>query len=84
MSVAYINTAPTSLHVKMLDCRHLMCEGVKNIYINICISLDISIKELAALLQDIIGFKGKLVLNTDNLDRTIIKLTDPSKLDAFG
>ncbi len=57
---------------------------VKNTHINIGTGIDISIKELAALIKEIIGFKGKLVFNTDKPDGTMVKLTDPSKLHSLG
>lgn len=57
---------------------------VKNTHINIGTGVDISIKELATLIQEIIGFKGKLVFNTEKPDGTMVKLTDPSKLHSLG
>jgi GDP-L-fucose synthase len=55
-----------------------------NTHINIGTGVDISIKELAQLIQKIIGFKGELTFNTDKPDGTMIKLTDPSKLHNLG
>ena len=46
--------------------------------------IDISIKELAELIQRIIGFKGTLNFNVDKPDGTMVKLTDPSKLHSLG
>lgn len=57
---------------------------VRNTHINIGTGVDISIKELAQLIQEIIGFKGKLKFNTDKPDGTMVKLTDPSKLHNLG
>lgn len=57
---------------------------VRNTHINIGTGEDISIKELAELIVKIIGFKGKLIFNTDKPDGTMIKLTDPSKLHSLG
>jgi GDP-L-fucose synthase len=51
---------------------------------NIGTGVDISIKELAQLIQEIIGFKGELKFNTDKPDGTMVKLTDPSKLHSLG
>ena len=45
---------------------------------------DISIKELAYLIKDIVGFKGKLYFNSNKPDGTMKKLTNPSKLHALG
>ena len=57
---------------------------IKNTHINIGTGTDISIKELAELIQNIIGFKGNLTFNTDKPDGTMVKLTDPSKLHSLG
>lgn len=57
---------------------------IKNTHINIGTGIDISIKELAELIKDIIGFNGELYFNTDKPDGTMVKLTDPSKLHSLG
>ncbi|MCT7522587.1 GDP-L-fucose synthase [Aliarcobacter cryaerophilus] len=57
---------------------------IRNTHINIGTGEDISIKELAFLIKDIIGFKGELYFNTQKPDGTIVKLTNPSKLNNFG
>lgn len=57
---------------------------VRNTHINIGTGEDISIKELAELIQQIVGYKGNLVYNTSRPDGTMVKLTDPSKLHALG
>ncbi len=57
---------------------------VRNTHINIGTGEDISIKELAEMIKEIVGFKGKLVYNSDKPDGTMRKLTDVSKLNALG
>jgi len=57
---------------------------IRNTHVNIGTGIDISIKELANLIKDIIGFEGELYFNTDKPDGTMVKLTDPSKLHALG
>ncbi len=57
---------------------------VRNTHINIGTGEDVSIKELALLIQRIVGFQGELVFNTAKPDGTMRKLTDPSKLHALG
>ena len=57
---------------------------IVNTHINIGTGVDISIKELAQLIQGIIGFKGELTFNTEKPDGTMVKLTDPSKLHSLG
>lgn len=59
-------------------------KDVRNTHINIGTGVDISIKELAELIQKIVGFKGKLYFNKSKPDGTMIKLTDPSKLYDLG
>ena len=57
---------------------------VVNTHINIGTGIDISIKELALLIQEIVGFKGEFTFNIDKPDGTMVKLTDPSKLHSLG
>lgn len=57
---------------------------IQNTHINIGTGKDISIKELAFLIKDIIGFKGELVFNSNKPDGTMVKLTDPNKLHSLG
>lgn len=57
---------------------------IRNTHINIGTGVDISIKELAVLIKDIIGFKGALVFNTEKPDGTLKKVTDVSKLHRLG
>jgi GDP-L-fucose synthase len=57
---------------------------VVNTHINIGTGIDISIKKLALLIKDIIGFSGELCFNTEKPDGTMVKLTDPLKLHSLG
>jgi GDP-L-fucose synthase len=57
---------------------------VRNTHINIGTGKDVSIKELAETIQKEIGFKGRLLFNTDKPDGTMRKLTDVSKLNNLG
>ena len=57
---------------------------IRNTHINIGTGKDISIKELAELIKEIVGFKGNLTFNTEKPDGTMVKLTDPSKLHSLG
>lgn len=59
-------------------------KDIKNTHINIGTGKDISIKELATLIKDIVGFKGELYFNIEKPDGTMVKLTDPSKLNSLG
>jgi len=57
---------------------------VRNTHINIGTGEDISISDLAKMIKEIIGFKGKLVYNTTKPDGTMKKLTYVSKLNNLG
>jgi GDP-L-fucose synthase len=57
---------------------------IRNVHLNIGTGKDTSIKALAELIKETIGFKGKLNFNTSKPDGTLRKLTDPSKLHKLG
>ena len=52
--------------------------------INVGCGSDVSIAELAALVGEVVGFKGKLAFDTTKPDGTPRKLLDVSKLSALG
>jgi GDP-L-fucose synthase len=58
--------------------------NIKNTHINIGTGKDISIKSLAYLIKDIVGYNGDFVFNTEKPDGTLKKLTDCSKLNNLG
>lgn len=53
-------------------------------WLNIGTGKEISIKGLAELIKEKLGFEGKLVFNADKPDGTPRKLTDPSRLHSIG
>ena len=57
---------------------------IKNTHINIGTGKDISIRDLAYLIKDVVGYKGDFIFNTDKPDGTLRKLTDCSKLNNLG
>ena len=57
---------------------------IRNTHINIGTGEDISIKELAEVIKNEVGYDGDLVFNTSKPDGTLRKLTDVSKLHALG
>jgi GDP-L-fucose synthase len=57
---------------------------IRNTHINIGTGTDISIKELAEMIKNIIGFKGQFHYNMTKPDGTMKKLTDVSKLHKLG
>lgn len=58
--------------------------AIRNTHINIGTGEDVSIKELAETIRQIVGFEGTLYFNTDKPDGTMKKLTDVSKLHGLG
>ncbi len=58
----------------------------KNIpdYVNIGTGEDISIKELAFMIKDILGYQGEITFNTDQPDGTLKKLLDVSLIHSLG
>ncbi|MBK5196261.1 MAG: GDP-L-fucose synthase, partial [Proteiniphilum sp.] len=59
-------------------------EEVRNCHINIGTGREISIRDLAFLIGETIGFNGEIVFDPSKPDGTMRKLTDPSKLNALG
>lgn len=59
-------------------------QEVRNTHINIGSGKEISIKDLAFLIKEKIGFNGSLHFNTSKPDGTKRKLTDVSKLHSLG
>lgn len=70
-------------HVDFADVRP---EGkeVRNTHINIGTGEELSIKEVATLIREKIGYEGALVFDSSKPDGTLRKLTDVSKLHALG
>ncbi|CAC9472346.1 GDP-L-fucose synthetase (EC 1.1.1.271) [uncultured Gammaproteobacteria bacterium] len=59
-------------------------QEARNTHINIGTGEDISIKDLAYLIKDIVEFKGELIFNTSKPDGTMVKLTNLDKLHNLG
>lgn len=57
---------------------------LKPCLINIGMGKDITIKELAELVKEIVGFKGQIVFDTDKPDGTPQKLLDISRMNKLG
>ncbi len=57
---------------------------IRNTHINIGTGEDVSIKELANLIKEIVGFNGELYFNTEKPDGTLRKVTDVSRLNNLG
>ena len=65
-------------------CVYLMQNYEGNGFVNIGTGKEISIKDLAFLIKEIVGFNGKIVFDTSKPDGTARKLTDITKLSQLG
>jgi GDP-L-fucose synthase len=74
------------LHVDDLAeaCVYLMKNYNEKSFVNIGSGVDLSIKELALMIKDIVGFKGELIFDTTKPDGTPRKLMDVNKLKSLG
>ena len=65
-------------------CIHLMETYKGNDFFNIGTGKEITIKGLAELIKEVVGFEGKLVFDTTKPDGTPRKLLDVSRLEGAG
>src|SRR5690554_2950374 len=74
------------LHVDDLAeaCVFLMDNYNEKQFVNVGTGEDISIKDLALLIKEIVGFEGKLTSDTSKPDGTPRKLMDVSRIHALG
>ena len=65
-------------------CVFLMTTYNKSEIVNIGMGEDISIKELAFIIKEIVGYEGEIIFDTTKPDGTPRKLLDISKLLSLG
>src|SRR4029079_16518011 len=65
-------------------CLFLMQNYEDEQFINVGSGAEISIKALAELIQDVVGFKGEIIWDKSKPDGTPRKLMDSSRLFALG
>ena len=65
-------------------CMYLMENYNEAELVNVGTGVDVTIKELAETVREIVGFEGELVWDTSKPDGTPRKLMDVSKLHAAG
>ncbi|MCF2445050.1 GDP-L-fucose synthase [Dyadobacter sp. CY345] len=65
-------------------CYFLMQNYSEPGFLNVGVGSDVTIKELAELIQKTVGYEGEVHWNTDKPDGTPRKLMDVSKLHALG
>ena len=75
--------ADASVHVmENLDAGELYSSGVS--HLNIGSGTDLTIKELATTIADIVGYKGNISFDSSKPDGTMVKLLDVTRLEALG
>lgn len=57
---------------------------IRNCHINIGTGKEVTIKELAYLIKDSVGYKGDIIFDSTKPDGTMRKLTNPAKLHSLG
>lgn len=69
-----------------VDFADLICDGsvAQHTHINVGYGSDISIKELALLVKDIVQYDGEITFDASKPDGTFQKLMDSSRLNALG
>lgn len=74
------------LHVDDLAdaCYFLLLNYNDELFVNIGTGEDLTIKALAEMIKDIVGYEGELKWNTDKPDGTPRKLMDVGKLHKLG
>ncbi len=74
------------LHVDDLAdaCFHLLQHYDEEMFVNIGTGEDLTIKELAELIQEVVGYTGVIKWNTEKPDGTPRKLMDVSRLHNMG
>ncbi len=65
-------------------CIFLMKEYNDKLFINIGTGEEVTIKDLALLVKDVIGFKGEIIFDASKPDGTPRKLMDSSRLHSLG
>jgi GDP-L-fucose synthase len=65
-------------------CVHLMRQGYDGPLVNIGTGTDVTIRELAETVMEVVGFRGRIVFDATKPDGTPRKLLDVSRLASLG
>ena len=65
-------------------CVYLLENGISESLYNIGSGIDVTIRELAETVMEVVGFKGKLVFDASKPDGTPRKLLDVSRMAKLG
>lgn len=77
--------AAASIHVLGLTTEHYQSNTAPMLsHLNVGTGIDVTIKELAETIQEVVGFEGQIVWDSNKPDGTPRKLMDVSKIKALG
>jgi GDP-L-fucose synthase len=79
-----LSPEPHALSPVPLEVGHKHTADIKNTHINIGTGKDLTIKELAESVKNIVGYKGQLSWDSSKPDGTYRKLLDVSKINGLG
>jgi GDP-L-fucose synthase len=65
-------------------CVYLMQNYSGEDFVNIGVGTDISIKDFAEMIADVVGFEGRFTYDTSKPDGTPRKLVDVARLNSLG
>lgn len=65
-------------------CVFLMEHGIHSGLYNVGTGTDVTIRELAEIVMEVVGFKGKMTFDTTKPDGTLRKLLDVSRMETLG
>ena len=65
-------------------CVHMMAQGYDGPLVNVGTGQDVTIRELAQTVMDVVGFAGRIVFDASKPDGTPRKLLDVGRLHALG
>lgn len=65
-------------------CVFLMEHGIHSGLYNVGTGTDVTIRELAEIVMDVVGFQGKITFDTTKPDGTLRKLLDVSRMETLG
>jgi len=65
-------------------CVFLMEHGIHSGLYNVGTGTDVTIRELAEIVMDVVGFQGKMTFDTTKPDGTLRKLLDVSRMETLG
>ncbi len=74
--------ASACIHTMNLEQSHFT--GDNTSFLNVGTGKDITIKEVAQIIRDLVGFTGETVYNADKPDGTVRKLLDTTRINTLG